>query len=45
MVLGDLVLDLHPHQFLGEGLHEEGQQHGPDVGEQLVEGVLRQPQN
>lgn len=36
-VAGDLACHLHLDQLLLEDLHQEGQQHGPDVDEQLVD--------
>lgn len=44
-VLGDLVVDVYAHELLAEGLHEEGEYHGPNINEELVEGDLREPQD
>jgi hypothetical protein len=40
-VLGNFVLDVDSYQSPTEGLHEESEQHGPDVDEQFVERDFR----
>lgn len=38
-------MDVHAHQLFGEGLHEESEDHRPDVHEDLVQGDLGQAED
>lgn len=38
-------MDVDPHQLFGEGLHEEGKNHRPDIDEKLAQTDLRESED